>query len=240
MTNARKKRRTWRRILLFCVAILAIGVRSSGEDASPYTYTVAPFSPDYDPPAPGSYELPPIDTLHDHAVIDSTGAKRSLLGIKKGRLAVLALVYTSCPEPSGCPLAGAVLQRLDRELAKDPSLAKQVRLISLSFDPERDTVAQLAKVRGLYAPQTDWIFLTTSDEKALLPILDDLGQQVAKLRDENGSWTGLFRHVLKVYLLDEENRIRNIYSAGFLHADLVLADLRTLVLERGGAERRQD
>ena len=213
---------------------------ASGEDASPYTYTVAPFSPDYDPPAPGSYELPPIDSLHDHAVIDSTGAERSLLDVKKGRLAVLALVYTSCPEPSGCPLAGAVLQRLDRELAKDRSLAAQVRLLSLSFDPERDTVEHLAKVRALYAPRTDWIFLTTPDEAALRPILDDLGQQVAKLRREDGTWTGLFRHVLKVYLLDEENRVRNIYSAGFLHAELVLADLRTLLMERIGGVRPQD
>lgn len=240
MSHVQKKRGGPPRVLLLCLALLTAGAPALGGEASPYTYTVAPFSPDYEPPAPGSYELPPIHTLRDHAVIDSSGAERSLFEIKKGRLAVLALVYSSCPEPSGCPLAGAVLQRLDRELATDPSLAGKVRLISLSFDPERDTVAQLAKVRALHAPRTDWIFLTTPNETALRPILDDLGQEVAKLRDEDGSWTGLFRHVLKVYLVDETNRVRNIYSAGFLHAELVLADLRTLVLERGGAERRQD
>jgi cytochrome oxidase Cu insertion factor (SCO1/SenC/PrrC family) len=240
LNDVRTQRRTQRRLLLVCLAVLAVSLPARGEDASPYTYTVAPFSPDYEPPEPGSYELPAIDSLQDHEVIDSTGAKRRLFEVKKGRLAVLALVYTSCPEPSGCPLAGAVLQRLDRELAKEPWLASQVRLISLSFDPERDTVEQLAKVRALHAPRTDWIFLTTPDENALRPILDDLGQQVAKLRTEDGSWTGLFRHVLKVYLLDEENRVRNIYSAGFLHAELVLADLRTLLMERGAAKRPQD
>ena len=45
-------------------------------------------------------------------------------------------------------------------------------------------------------------------------MLDDFGQPVAKLRYEDGTWTGLFRHVLKVFLLDEQNRVRNIYSTG--------------------------
>jgi hypothetical protein len=35
-----------------------------------------------------------------------------------------------------------------------------------------------------------------------------------------------------VFLLDGENRIRNIYSVGFLNPTLVLNDLRTLALER--------
>lgn len=205
-----------------------------------YTYTVAPFVPEYDPPAPGSYELAVIHALSDHPVLDSNGSPGRLLELKKGRLAVLSLIYTSCAEATGCPLANAVLQRLDRQLAAHPDLGAHVRLMSLSFDPERDTPARLARVRSLHAPRTDWIFLTTPDEETLRPILDDLGQRIAKLRDEDGSWSGLFRHVLKVYLLDEENRVRNIYSTGFLNPELVLADLRTLLLERRAAGGSQD
>ncbi len=40
--------------------------------------------------------------------------------------------------------------------------------------------------------------------------------------------------MLKVFLLDEENRVRNIYSVGFLDADLVLNDLRTLLVAGKG------
>jgi cytochrome c peroxidase len=38
-------------------------------------------------------------------------------------------------------------------------------------------------------------------------------------------------HVLRVFLIDSERRIRNIYSPSFLHPDLVLNDVRTLLAE---------
>ena len=93
-------------------------------------------------------------------------------------------------------------------------------------------------------PRTDWTFLTTSDEEAFEPILADFGQQIGKLTWEDGAWSGLFRHVLKVYLLDEQNRVRNIYGSGFLDAAMVLTDVRTLVAETAlgseGVEGRRD
>src|SRR5207247_321215 len=49
-------------------------------------------------------------------------------------------------------------------------------------------------------------------------------------RFADGACSGLFRHVLKVFLLDGESRVRNVYSVGLLDATLVLTDLRTLLL----------
>ena len=63
------------------------------------------------------------------------------------------------------------------------------------------------------------------------PLLLDFDQPVAKLRFEDGTWTGLYRHVLKVFLLDGQNRVRNVYSTGFLNPPLVLNDVRTLLAE---------
>src|SRR5262249_43344564 len=117
--------------------------------------------------------------------------------------------------------------------AAEPQLAARVRLLTISFDPERDTPQRMATLRTAFAPQTDWVFLTTTDEAQLAPILDDFGQRVAKLYYDDGTWTGLFRHVLKVFLLDEQNRVRNIYSTGLMSPELVLNDVRTLVKERG-------
>jgi cytochrome c peroxidase len=201
------------------------------EDAS-YTYTIGPFTPEYEPPPPGSYTLPVIERLGDHALVDSSGAPISLAALKTNRLAVVAFVYTSCAEAAGCPLAEAIMQRLDRRLADDPALAPQVRLITISFDPERDTPERMATIRDAFAPKTDWSFLTTTGEAQLTPILDDFGQPVAKLTYEDGTWTGLFRHVLKVFVLDEKNQVRNIYSTGLLNPDLVMNDVRTLAAER--------
>lgn len=236
------------------VAVLALGATAAAALAAPaasrppihsddtsYTYTVGPFTPEYEPPPPGSYTLPVIERVDDHALLDSSGAATSLAALKRNRLAVVAFVYTTCAEATGCPLAEAIMQRLDRRLADDPALARQVRLLTISFDPERDTPARMATIRSAFSPRTDWAFLTTSGAAQLTPILDDFGQPVAKLTYEDGTWTGLYRHVLKVFVLDEQNRVRNIYSTGLMNPDLVMNDVRTLAAERpasGGPVRR--
>ena len=201
-----------------------------------YTYTVGPFTPDYVPPPPGSYALPVIERIDDHALLDSDGSATTLAALKAGRLAVVAFVYTTCSDATGCPLAEAIMQRLDHRLADEPSLAARVRLLTISFDPERDTPARMAIIRRAFSPQTDWAFLTARDESQLAPILTDFGQPVAKLSYEDGTWTGLFRHVLKVFLLDERDRVRNIYSTGLLNPDLVMNDLRTLAGQSQAAQ----
>ena len=209
-----------------------------GANDTGYTYTVGPFTTEYEPPPAGSYTLPVIERVADHALLDSGGGATGLAGLKSGRLAVVAFVYTTCAEAAGCPLAGAIMQRLDRKLADDPALAGQVRLLTISFDPERDTPERMATVRRAFAPKTDWAFLTTRDEAQLAPILADFGQPVAKLYYEDGTWTGLYRHVLKVFLLDEQNRVRNIYSTGLMSPELVMNDLRTLAGERPAPAER--
>jgi cytochrome oxidase Cu insertion factor (SCO1/SenC/PrrC family) len=197
----------------------------------PYTYGVGPFRPRYTAPPPGSYELPPIDEVHDHPLVDTDGRPTTLFTLTGDRVAVVAFVYTSCPDATGCPLSMAVLRRVDRALAKDPALARRVVLLSVSFDPERDTPAQMAKVRALHAPKSDWRFTTTADEAALAPLLADFGQPVAKLRLPDGTWSGFYRHVLKVFLVDTRHRVRNVYSTGFLDDALVLNDVRTVLGE---------
>jgi len=209
-----------------------------GPGETSYTYTVGPFTAEYEPPPAGSYSLPPIGHVADHALLDSGGATTDLVALKGSRMAVVAFVYTSCSEAAGCPLAGAIMQRLDRSLADDPVLAHQVRLLTISFDPERDTPERMATIRRAFMPKTDWAFLTTRDEAQLAPILDDFGQPVAKLNYEDGTWTGLYRHVLKVFLLDGQNRVRNIYSTGLMSPTLVMNDLRTLAAEQAPAQGR--
>jgi protein SCO1/2 len=70
--------------------------------------------------------------------------------------------------------------------------------------------------------------LTTSSERALAPILAGYGQLVS--RPASTQSAGL-THRLRVYLIDAQRRIRNIYGLDFLDPDLLLADVRTLLLE---------
>jgi cytochrome c peroxidase len=181
----------------------------------------------YVPPAAGSYRLPVIQRVSDHPLLEGDGRRTTLFDLKGHRLAVVAFIYTACTDAGGCPLSQATLLSIDRALAADRALRGEATLITLSFDPERDTPQRLARTRELYAPRSDWHF-ATPPQQALQALLEDFGQPVARLRLDDATWSGLYRHVLKVFLLDREDGVRNIYSTGFLDRDLVLNDLRTL------------
>ena len=85
--------------------------------------------------------------------------------------------------------------------------------------------------RGLAA--TEWTGSSSprGTVKTLEPILDDYGQYTIREYDESGEYTGDFAHMLRVFLIDRELRVRNIYSVAFLHADILINDLETLLLE---------
>ena len=104
-----------------------------------YVYGVGRFVPEYAPPAPGTYRLPPIDDVADHPLLGSDGQRTTLYTLTGDRIAIVAFVYTSCAEATGCPVSMGVLHHLDREIAADATLARRVRLVTISFDPERDT-----------------------------------------------------------------------------------------------------
>lgn len=226
-----------------CAALATIGLAATlrtahGEPAPTsrasdpgYVFALGPFDPEYAAPEPGTYSLPVIRRVRDHTVVEAGGRETKLFDLKGKRLAIIAFVYLSCAESTGCPLSLAVLHRLDHELASDAKLASQVSLVTVSFDPDRDTPTRLAEIRALHQPKSDWRFATTTGDAQLAPLLADFDQQIAKLRYPDGRWSGLFRHVLKVFLLDGDNRVRNVYSVGFLNAELVLADVKTLLMK---------
>jgi cytochrome c peroxidase len=153
---------------------------------------------------------------------------------------VLSFIYTRCGDARGCPLATGVLQKVHRRFADHPDLADRVRLVTLSFDPARDrpeVMQRYAAARGVDAgAEADadaWAFLTTASAEGLDPILEGYGQSIVPELDADGHPTGQFTHVLKVFLIDPERRVRNIYSTSFLHPALVINDLETLTLEDG-------
>jgi cytochrome c peroxidase len=65
--------------------------------------------------------------------------------------------------------------------------------------------------------------------------LSAYGQWVIRDYDDNGDYTGTMSHILRVFLIDKNRNIRNIYSTSFLHADTVANDVRSLLLEEEAA-----
>jgi len=186
----------------------------------------------YDPPAPGTYQLPPLGVAVDGKVLDASGKPASLYEVLGDKLVLMGFIYTHCSDVNGCPLASYVMKQVQAKLRADPALAGQVRLVSLSFDPELDTPGAMREYAHHFrVPEGDWVFLTTASDADLQPILDGYGQFRARYFNPDGSYSGSMSHVLRVYLIDRNHAIRNIYSAGYLHADTAINDLRTLLLE---------
>ena len=188
----------------------------------------------YTLPEPGSYALPPLGQAADGMVLDTAGRKRRLHELFDGQVVLLAFIYTSCSDVNGCPLATAVMHGVFRAMQADPQLKTHLRLISLSFDPQHDTPQLLRHhERNLTGGQEPghWQFLTTSSPAELKPLLAAYGQTVQPEYGPDGKPSGMFAHILRVFLIDPQQRIRNIYSTAFLHRDLVLNDVRTLLLE---------
>jgi len=184
----------------------------------------------YTPATPGSYRLPVIEPAADGEVLTSEAKPVRLYDLMGDRLVLLSFIYTGCSDVNGCPLATQVLHKISRRLQKQPELAKQLRLLTLSFNPQHDTPEIMRRYGdGFKTGDFDWRFLTTRNEQALQPILQAYRQNIQKVYDADGKFTGAYSHLLRVYLIDKDKNIRNIYSTDFLHADTVINDIETLL-----------
>jgi protein SCO1 len=193
---------------------------------------------DFIAPEPGSYVLPPIQAAADGWVLEGNWRPRRLHNYTHGALTLLSFVYTYCSDPLGCPLAYATFDQVKRRVLAEPALRSRVRLVSLSFDPRNDTPQAMQVYGGANArnPSLPWHFLTTYSTRFLKPILDDFGQDVEIELDAQGAPTRARAHLLKVFLLDRQGRVREIYSSAFLQPEVIVNDLKTLALEWGPAQ----
>jgi cytochrome c peroxidase len=186
----------------------------------------------YPLPEIGSYGLPPLGQAADGEVVDKTGETLRLHHLFADKYVLLAFIYSSCNDVNGCPLSSHVFYQIKRAMKGDPLLADRLKLVSLSFDPANDTpkVMELYGNNFRYAGNVgEWQFITTASERELQPILKAYNQEIIREIDANGKASVGYSHVLRVFLIDPEKRIRNIYSVDFLHQDLLINDVKTLM-----------
>ena len=184
----------------------------------------------FKPPLAGSYSLPVISSAADGEVLTTDNQPRHLYEYMGDKITLLSFIYSTCSDVNGCPLATQVFHKINRRLQKEPELAGKLRLLTLSFNPEHDTPEAMQHYASSFInEQVDWQFLTTQSEQQLQPILDHYQQAVQKIYDPQGKFTGTFSHILRVYLIDRDKQIRNIYSVSFLHADTLINDVKTLL-----------
>ncbi len=179
--------------------------------------------------APGTYALPRIRQAADAEVLDESGRALKLSRLFSQGITILAFMYTRCGDV--CPLAALRLADFQMLASKQHDVARQVQLVSLSFDPDHDTPQVMAEFAGhmrlpdVISPR--WLFLTAPSEEVIAPVLKAYNQPVAKKSDPNDP-SGPLSHLLRVFLIDSEGSIRNIYSSEFLDPRLLLNDVRSL------------
>jgi cytochrome oxidase Cu insertion factor (SCO1/SenC/PrrC family) len=189
---------------------------------------------DFEAPAPGTYTLHRIMAAPDGEVLGLDGRPQRLSRFTRERITLLGFIYTTCIDPEGCPHAYRVFDTVRDAVAAVPPLRERVRLVTLSFDPARDTPASMGRYAGSRAGAgaVPWLFLTTRSARELMPLLDGFGQDVRYTIDRSsGAPRRELAHVLKVFLLDRAGFVREIYSSTFLHPRTVLNDIETLILE---------
>ena len=221
-----RRSRRFAPILAALALALALAAPAAAHDVEAVTSVYR-----FEPPAPGSYELPPLGTVDDATLLDPSGDAVPLLGLAPGELALVSFIYLSCGE--ACPLATVLMQRVDAWVHEDPTLRERVRLVTVSFDPARDTPEQMGALAERSKPAGRWRFLTAGDSATIAPVLASFGQD-ALVVPEGPDGPERLRHVLKIFLVDGERRIRNVYSTGLLDPRLVRADLLTLIDEPRG------
>ncbi len=231
-----------RRKFLFAASLIAVlagvGVWSKTNliQAAPSQPLSAlfPASEDFqfDPPVPGSYPLHRIKDAPDGTVIDIKGQTHQLSELTDGKISLVSFVYLTCGDVNGCPLAMSVLYDIHDASIALPELLDDVQLLTVSFDPERDTVEAIDSfaypitVDENADKKFDWHVLTTSGMSDLQPILDGYGQVVDRSDDQEQ-----ISHLLRMFLVDREGVIRNVYGLGFLDPRLLMTDIETLLMQ---------
>jgi len=215
------------RVLSFTFILLSVSLPSAADLPRDSDY-------DYEPPVPGSYSLPVVKAAADGAIFDSNGKSLNLRDLTRGRITILSFIYSRCAAMKACPYAAGVLNQLHLLSVDDPTLAKNMRLVSMSFDPDYDTPQRLAAYSEKFLEEKsgcEWRFATAKSRAELESILAAYGQAVDKRANASDPQGPLY-HTLRVLLIDRAGQIRNIYSSGTLDPRLIVADVKTLLLEQ--------
>lgn len=185
----------------------------------------------------------------DFALIERSG-KRITLADLKGKIWIADFFYTECTDT--CSLQSAHMARLQADLSGEAD----VRLVSISVDPEHDTPEVLSEyAASLGADPERWLFLTGPREAIYRLAIDgfrlgvvDQGEKARLGNQHNRVWLGPAQawahpvpnparkpiiHSSRFVLVDRQARIRGYYhGTDWASLERLRESVRTLLRER--------
>ena len=141
-----------------------------------------------------------------------------------GKILVIDFFFTRCP--SICPGMTRSMKKLQQSFVKNDSI---VQFISISVDPEHDSIQQLRKFADRFEINHDSWWMVTGNKKEIYDFaLNELKASIADVHVDTA-----FIHTENFFLLDSNRIVRGWYNGFDTVKQAQLArDIPTLMLER--------
>ena len=173
------------------------------------------------PPAAPSV-LPKHWALPNFALTERSGQTIRLADLA-GKVWVADFFYTTCPGP--CPMLTSRFSDVQKALGAEPD----VRLVSISVDPEKDTTEVLKTYAERFKAGEHWLFLTGKKDDIYSLARDGFKLPVADAATEGAPIT----HTTRLILLDKTGTVRGFYEgATESGVQEVVRDVRRLLEEK--------
>jgi protein SCO1 len=156
--------------------------------------------------------LPQPRNIEPFTLTDHTGAPFSLEQLR-GRPSLVFFGFTHCPHV--CPTTLAKLVQVKRD-----SGIRDLRVILVTVDPERDTPAALATYLGNFDPEFVGL---TGDQRVIEALAKDLSVAMARTELPGGTYT--MDHTAAVFLVDARGALVAVFTPP-IESPKVAADLR--------------
>lgn len=159
--------------------------------------------------------------LPDAPLIDRDGrGVRLQSDVLKDHIVVMDFVYTSCT--TVCPVVSAILSRVQEALGD--RVGREVRLVSLTVDPVRDTPARLKSYSAKHGAGPGWTWLTGA-QQSINDVLKGVGTYTPNYED----------HPAVILVGDARTGQWSRYY-GFVDPKVLLAQIDALAASRTAAQ----
>jgi protein SCO1/2 len=142
----------------------------------------------------------------DFSLAERNGKTVTLADLR-GKLWIADFIYTSCTDT--CPLQSAEMAKLQERWGSQPDL----KLVSFSVDPERDTPQALARYAERFRADADrWLFLT-GDKEQLSRLIQEGFHLGATPALKSAAGEDVILHSPRFVLVDKSAQIRAYYDS---------------------------
>mgnify|MGYP002624688420 CR=1 FL=1 len=152
--------------------------------------------------------------------LTTTEGRPFRLSDQRGKIVLMFFGFTSCPDV--CPTTLAEAKRIMEGLGDE---TENVRFVFITVDPERDTPERLGQYVSNFHPEL--IGLTGTPEE-LQTMFDAYGIYAAKVPLEDSAAEYTMDHTARVFLVDQDGRLRLSYAFGTPDED-ILQDVQYLL-----------